>query len=102
MLAHGIHGASSKRALIIAATASATAAASATVRATATTTTSTFAHRSRFIHHQRPTHEFLAVAGLDRPFRGCVVRELGESKAARLTGEFIANDLDRIGMNRRL
>src|ERR1700693_4949019 len=88
--------------LIVAAPASTTAAASTPITATTASAPAAFAHRSGLVHHQRPAHELFAVAGLDRSVRRSVVRELGESKAARLTGKLVANDLDGIGVNRRL
>jgi len=39
---------------------------------------------------------------LDRSLRRAIVGELGESKTTRLTGEFVTNDLDGIGVNSRL
>src|SRR5580700_7068845 len=103
MLAHGIDKVVNRMwSLILAAPASATAASSTPVATITATPTTALAHRSGFVDHQRAAHEFFAVAGLDRPVRCRVVRELGESKAACLTGELVANNLDGIGVNRRL
>jgi hypothetical protein len=88
--------------LIVAAAASTTAAASTPVAATTASAPAAFAHWSGLVHHQRPAHEFFAVAGLNRSLCRSVVRELGESKPPRLTGKFVANDLVGIGVNRRL
>ena len=89
--------------LIVAPSAStATTPTAATTVATSAAATATLTHRARLIHHQCPAHELLAVTGLDRSLRCAVIGELGESKAAGLTGELITNDLDGIGMNSRL
>ena len=88
---------------VIAAPASAAAASTtASTTSAAATATTAFAHGARFIHHQSPAHELLAVAGLDRAIRCAIVGELGESKTAGLAGELVTNDLDGIGVNSRL
>jgi len=108
MLAHGIHGSSRTKLLmfdarlIVAPPASTATTPTAATTSAAATATATFTHRARLIHHQCPAHELLAVTGLDRSLRCAVIGELGESKAAGLTGELITNDLDGIGMNSRL
>src|SRR5690348_2775175 len=111
MLAHGIHGSSRTKLLMFdarlivapsASTATTPTAATTVATSAAATATATLTHRARLIHHQCPAHELLAVTGLDRSLRCAVIGELGESKAAGLTGELITNDLDGIGMNSRL
>jgi hypothetical protein len=89
----------SRRKSVIAAAASAAPTTAATTASSATTTTATFAHGAGFVHHQRAAHELFAVAGFDGPIGCPVIGELGESKASRLTREFVPNNLHGIGVD---
>lgn len=57
-----------------------------------------FAHRPGFVHHQCSSQEILAVAGLNRSIGFGVVGEFRESETPGLSGELVANNLDRISM----
>ncbi len=86
----------SRFALVIAA---ASAAAASVGRTTASASTAaTLAHGPGFVHHQRTAEEILAIAGLNGAVGFFIIAELGESEPARIAGEFVANDLNRIGM----
>jgi hypothetical protein len=80
-----------------AATTARTATTTSAAAATGTAATA-FAHRPSFIHHQRTAQKILAIAGLNGAFRLFVIAEFREAESARLTGEFIADDLNRIGL----
>jgi hypothetical protein len=88
-----------------AATTTAMAAAPATTAATvwtpATTAASTFTLRTSFIHDQRPAEEFLAVQCRDGLFGFRVILDFRKAKPARLPGETIAKQSERIGLNAR-
>jgi hypothetical protein len=60
--------------------------------------TTAFAHGTRFVHHQRPAEKVLAIAVLHGAVRLFIVAELREAEAARVAGEFIADDLNRVGV----
>jgi hypothetical protein len=87
-----------------AATTTAMAAAPATTAATVWTPTAaatTFALRTSFIHDQRPAEEFLAVQCRDGLFSFRVILDFRKAKPARLAGETIAEQSERIGLNAR-
>jgi hypothetical protein len=71
----------------------ASAASTSATRPSAAATTA-FAHWSRLIHHQRTAQKILAIAGLNGAIRFFIVAKLREPESSRLTGKFIANDLD--------
>jgi hypothetical protein len=60
--------------------------------------TTTFAHRPSFIHDEGATHEIFAVERLHSLFGGSVIIEFSEAEAARLAGEAIAKQTERVGM----
>jgi hypothetical protein len=83
-------------------TAAATTAAGPASATTSTTTSGTaapsFAHRAGFIHHQRTAQKILAIAGLNGALGFFVVAKFREPETSRLTGEFIADNLNGIGL----
>ena len=86
----------------VTATATSSAATSATARtAAAATATAAFRHGTRFIHNQSAAEEILPVAHGDGTLCFAVVFEIDKSKTARLAGEAIPNDLDRVGTETR-
>jgi hypothetical protein len=71
---------------------------SATTTAAARPPASTFPHWTRFIHHQRPAEKILAIAGLNGAIGFFIVAKFRKPKSARLTGKFVADYLNRIGL----
>jgi hypothetical protein len=61
----------------------------------------TFALRASFVDHQRPAEKFLSVQSRDGLFSLRVVLDLREAKAARLPGEAIAKQSQRIRLHAR-
>ena len=55
--------------------------------------TAPFAHRSRFVHHERSAQEILTVAVLNGAIGFLIVAELGKSETARIARELIPNNL---------
>jgi len=84
-----------------AATSAATTTAAATVWTPAATAASTFALWTSFIHDQSPAKEFLAVQCRDGLFGFRVILDFRKAKPARLPGETIAKQSERIGLNTR-
>jgi hypothetical protein len=67
-------------------------AASAVSASAAASTAPTFTLRSRFINHQRATHELSAVERRDHLFCFSVIPYFGKTKAAWLAGKPIAKE----------
>jgi hypothetical protein len=61
----------------------------------------TFALRASFVDDQRPAEKFLSVQSRDGLFSLRVVLDLREAKAARLPGEAIAKQSQRIRLHAR-
>ena len=85
----------------VTATAASSPTTSATARTAAAATTPAFRHGTRFIHHQSAAEEILPVAHGDGTLCFAVVFEIDKSETARLAGEAIPNDLDRVGTETR-
>jgi hypothetical protein len=73
----------------------------ATVAATTASAASTFALRASLIHDQRAAEKFLSIQRRDRLFGFRVVFDFREAKPARLAGEAIAKQSERIGLHAR-
>jgi hypothetical protein len=82
--------------------ASATAAPSATTAATtvaaSTACAATFTLRTGFVHDERAAEKFLAIQSRDGLFGFGVIFDFRETKTARLPGETIAKQSERIGL----
>lgn len=53
-------------------------------------------HGPGFIHHQRATQQFPAVARLNRMIGLCIVGDFDESKPTRFPAETVAHDVDAV------
>jgi hypothetical protein len=62
---------------------------------------STFTLWTRFVHHQRPAEEFLSIQCRDGLFGFGVIFYFREAKPARLSGETITKQSERIGLHAR-
>jgi hypothetical protein len=76
----------------------ATAVSAAIATASATTAATAFSLRASLIHYQRAAKKVFAVEGCNRLLRCAVVMNLGETEAARLSCETIAEQREGIGL----
>ena len=84
----------------VAAPASSTPASSA-ARPAATAATAALRHWTRFVHHERAAQEILTVANSDRALPFGVILKVDKTETARLAGEAIANNLNRVSTETR-
>jgi hypothetical protein len=80
----------------------ASAAASTAVSATSAASAATFRLGTRFIHHQVPPAEILAVQGIDGAFRIFVAVHFDERETPRLARETVANEINARGCDTNL
>jgi hypothetical protein len=83
-------------------TAASATTASAAVAATSPTRAAAFTLRTSFVHDQRAAQKILAVERFDRFICFGVVPNFGETEAARLTRETIAQQRERIRLDTNL
>jgi hypothetical protein len=81
-----------------AATPASTAVSAAIATASATTAATAFSLRASLIHYQRAAKKVFAVEGCNRLLRCAVVMNLGETEAAWLSCETIAEQREGIGL----
>jgi hypothetical protein len=74
----------------------ATAMSAAIAASPATTSATTFSLRASLIHYQRAAKKVFAVEGCNRLLRCAVIMNLGETEAARLSCETIAEQREGI------
>jgi hypothetical protein len=71
----------------------------AAVTTARTSAPAAFALRTRFVYDERPAEKFLAVQRRDCFFGFGVVMNLGETKPARLAGETVAKQRQRVRLH---
>jgi hypothetical protein len=81
------------------ATSAATAAATTTASPLTAPSATAFALRASFVDDECAAEKILAVQGGDGLLSFCIIPNFGETKAARLTRETIAEERERIGLH---